>query len=103
MGVEMSGGSFGYVCFDVEDESKVFTCLDRLKDVESFLRSNGKHDAANEILNYRLTLETHQRIIMKLGHRYADLLMAAEWWASGDWGEEHLDERWNTLLEGKTK
>ena len=94
----MSGGSFDYVCFAVEDESKVLNSMEQLKDVEEFLRSKGKYDAADEILNFRLTLETHCRIIMKLGKRYSPILMAAEWWASGDWGGEEVDEQWKLLL-----
>ena len=94
----MSGGSFDYVCFKVEDPDKILSLSDTLDDVESFLRRNKKHDAADEVLNLRLTLETHARIVLKLGKRMAPLLMAAEWWDSGDWGEEHFDAEWNKLL-----
>lgn len=98
----MSGGAFDYVYHDVEDE-RIFTTAERLEAVEKFLRDEGKHDVADEVLRFRLNVETHQRILMAMGRRIAPLLEAAEWWASGDYSEGHMDTRWQEFLEGKLK
>ncbi len=95
----MSGGSFEYVCDDVTDE-RILNASPKLKAVEEYLRMYGKHDIADEVLRFRLDVETHQRILMAMGARIAPLLKAAEWWASGDWGEDDTDSTWQEFLQG---
>lgn len=91
----MSGGSFNYVCFKVETE-EIFAALPDLREMESYLRGRGKHDAADEILKFILNIETARRRLDVQGRRLQDLLQSVEWWVSGDWSEEDVD---NSLKE----
>ena len=45
----MSGGSFEYVCFKLDDEDQIFSSLKELRNMESYLRARGKQEAADEI------------------------------------------------------
>lgn len=81
----MSGGSFNYACFKVED-GEVFQAMDDVRGIEEYLRAHGKHDPADEVLKYIKEVETHQRRLEVIGKRIAPLLKAVEWTASGDTG-----------------
>jgi len=93
----MSGGSFNYVCFKLEDESQIFAALDDLRDMESYLRQRGKHEAADEIQSAILKLETAQRRALRIGKHIFDLAYATEWWASGDWDDKGIEEALNEM------
>lgn len=88
----MSGGSFNYVCYKVDDETQIFEALPELRNMETRLRSYGKHDAADEVLTFIATVETAQRRLRRLGKRIAPLLEAVEWWQSGDCGVDRVDD-----------
>lgn len=92
----MSGGSFNYVCFKMESE-EIFSALPDLRNMEEYLRARRKHGAADEILKFILAIETARRRLDVQGKRIHDILYAAEWWASGDWGEEGLDNAMEKL------
>lgn len=83
----MSGGSFNYVCFKLDNESEIFKALPDLHDMESYLRNTGKQEAADEILSAILKLETAQRRALMIGKHIKDLAYAVEWWVSGDWDD----------------
>lgn len=93
----MSGGSFNYACFKVE-ENEVFSALPDLRDLETYLRTMGKHDAADEVLLYIREVETHQRRLAILGKRIAPLLKSVEWMASGDSGPDGVDYAYRELM-----
>lgn len=93
----MSGGSFNYVCFKVED-NHVFDAIPDLRDLEGFLRRIDQHDAADEVLLYLAELETHQRRLMVLGKRIAPLLKATEWVSSGDRSLSAINESYRDLM-----
>lgn len=88
----MSGGSFEYVCFKLDDEDQIFSSLKELRNMESYLRARGKQEAADEIQQAIFKLETCQRRALNIGKHIHDLAYAVEWWASGDFGEEDVDE-----------
>jgi hypothetical protein len=69
----MSGGSFNYVCFKVE-ESSILDALDDLRDMERYLRAGNKVIAADEVYAYILTVEALQHHLFTAGRRIADLL-----------------------------
>lgn len=94
----MSGGSFNYVCFKVE-ESEILSALPDLRDLENYLRVMGKHDAADEVLIFIREVETHQRRLAVIGRRISPILKAAEWYASGDSGADGIDEAYRALME----
>ena len=85
----MSGGSFEYACFAVEEWSS-FSKLDQVREIENYLRSNGEHEAADEVYQFILFIETVQRRLDVQTKRIKDILFAAEWWASGDWGADNF-------------
>ena len=93
----MSGGSFDYVCFKVED-NHVFDAIPNLRDLENYLRRIDQHDAADEVLLYLAELETHQRRLMVLGHRIAPLLKATEWVCSSDWSLNAINDAYRDLM-----
>lgn len=93
----MSGGSFDYVCFKVED-SEVFSALTDLRRVEDYLRAINKQDAADEVLIYIREVETHQRRLAVIGKRIAPLLKATEWEASGDSDKDGIDYAYRELM-----
>lgn len=93
----MSGGSFDYVCFKVVD-SQVLSALEDVRAIENYLRTYGKHDAADEVLRYIKEVETHQRRLEVIGERIAPLLKAVEWAASGDSGIDDVDAEYFKLM-----
>ncbi len=97
----MSGGSFEYVCFKLEDETEIFNALPQLEEMVTYLHTYGKHEAADEIHRAKLQLETLQHRALVVGKYIQDLAYACEWWASGDWGEDDFDAKWKEHLEGK--
>lgn len=88
----MSGGSFNYLAF--KEPYEMFTQLDELRSMEEWLRDQNKHDAADELFRYRLELETARRRLGIMHQRLYDVMYAAEWWRSGDYGEDGLDKAW---------
>lgn len=95
----MSGGSFNYVCFKLEDNP--FEALNDLREMESYLRARNQQLAADEIQRYVLQIETAQHRLEVLGKYYLDLVYAVEWWASGDYNEDAVTAAYEKLLENK--
>lgn len=93
----MSGGSFDYVCYKVEDE-RILTALSDVRNVETYLRSISKHDAADEVLLFIKEVETHQRRLAVIGKRISFLLRAAEWTCSGDTSDTYIDNEYKELM-----
>lgn len=96
----MSGGSFDYLYLDLEDPEKILGTPHCLREMEEYLRGRGKHEIADEILRFRLDVEAHARRLMTMGGRLKDVVKAVEWWASGDWGEDQVDNVWHRFLWG---
>lgn len=94
----MSGGHFDYACFHAED-SEVFQYLSQFKAMEQWCRAYQKHDAADEVLSFILTLETAMRRVHTHGKHVSKLLEAIEWAASGD--GDHVDYAHRKLFEGE--
>lgn len=101
----MSGGRFDHLWYKVTDDEKIFATFDNLRDCEEFLRSYGQQFAADEILRYRLELETRYHQLLVMGERLEPLLYAAEWWASGDWSKDQFEQAWKEYMgdDGKEK
>ena len=96
----MSGGSFDYLYLDLEDTEKILDTPQRLREMEEYLRERKKHEIADEILRFRLDVETHVRRLMIMGRRLRHVVHAVEWWASSDWGEDQVDSVWHRFLWG---
>lgn len=92
----MSGGSFDYACFHADD-SEVFQYLDQFKAMERWLRTNERHDAADEVYAFILEVETAQRRLKKHGKRISNLLHAVEWTDSGDTNIDAVDQAYREL------
>lgn len=87
----MSGGHFDYACFMVENDEDMLKAIPYLKGMEEYCRKEGKHGAADIVMNYRLFMETHQRQMLVYGEKIAGLLRNIEWTASGDTGLDAID------------
>jgi hypothetical protein len=98
----MSGGSFDYACYKVED-NRVFDGIEEYKRMEQYLRDVGKHEAADEVYRYINIVETYQRRLAIEGKRIYDLLYSVEWTASGDTGIEAIDYAYNKLINPDEK
>lgn len=100
----MSGGSFNYLCYKVTDlqSNTLYSLLYEAKQMEARLRETCKHDAADEIQAYCLSLETAIRRLETQGKYLSDLMHAVEWWQSSDYGPERVDEAMSRLI-GKTE
>lgn len=98
----MSGGSFNYACFKVED-NQVFDAISDIRAIENYLRRIDQHDAADEVLLYLAELETHQRRLAVLGRRIAPLLQAAEWVCSSDWSLNTINDEYRKLMGLESK
>jgi len=96
----MSGGFFDYLYLDVEANDKILAAPPRLQEMEEYLRARHKHEIADEVLQFRLNIETHARRLQGMAVRMRDVLHAVEWWASCDWGEDQVDKVWHTFLWG---
>lgn len=94
----MSGSSFNYVCYKVE-EWGYLPEADQIEAIEKFLRENGKHDAADEVYKFQLYAETVQRRMRIQSERIATILHDAEWWDSGDTNEETFDKQFKAWQE----
>jgi len=93
----MSGGSFNYFCYDSVG-SGALDNLDDLRDMESYCRKLGKHEAADELYEYLLFLETVERRMAVQHKRIQNLCRAVEWEASGDIGIEGIDIAYRKLI-----
>jgi hypothetical protein len=93
----MSGGSFNYACFKVGD-SEIFKALGDIKGIERYLRSIGKQEAADEVFRFVLECEVAQRRLNIMGDKISELLRAAEWVASSDYGVEAIDRAYDEYV-----
>lgn len=94
----MSGGSFEYLCYNVDDASEVFRHTYQVKRMVEHLENIGKHDAAREVMKYNLFLSAMRSRIETYGNWIQPLLKATEWEASGDSGMEAIDRAYDELL-----
>lgn len=91
----MSGGSFDYLYRKLDDAD--YFKLDTMRQLiamENWLREQGKHEPANELLKLRLECDTQLQRLTTMSHRLEDVMRVAEWWCSGDMGEDQFDETW---------
>jgi hypothetical protein len=92
----MSGGSFNHACSKVA-AGEHFQALDDVKSIARHLREHGKHDAADVVLRYIIAVETAQRRLAVWGAAIEPLLRSVEWWASGDYSGDAVDERMKAI------
>lgn len=87
----MSGGSFDYLCFKLEDDVG-YEQLQGLHKMEEYLRGRGKHELADEFLRIILLAESHARRLQVTFQHLSSIVHDVEWWASFDIGEDDLDK-----------
>lgn len=90
----MSGGSFGYLCHaaDFDDGLKLAIKLEDLKAMRDALRSEGADDAADATAEMVSMTEDFIAKMESKGKSLSKVWKAMEWFYSGDWGKERLDE-----------
>lgn len=90
----MSGGSFGYLCMAADHDGglKLATKLEDLKAMRDALLSEGANDAAEETAEMISMTEDFIARMESKGDSLSKVWKAMEWFYSGDWGKERLDE-----------
>jgi uncharacterized protein Usg len=102
----MSGGSYDYLEFKLEDNAYGGNAMELLAkmvhdltDSQSYI---SKYDAAPEVgaqLNaMRAQLRTLSGMAYAIVEKHAPLIHAVEWTVSSDWGKESIREAWNAFL-----
>jgi len=87
----MSGGSFNYLChMDIGEEW--FTRYDDLGDMIIYLEENHCPELAQKIRNFKNELNNCERRITESFSKITDDLRTIEWVASGDYGNDVLQE-----------
>lgn len=81
----MSGGSFNYLCYKVNDGDLPESTIEEMA---KWLRLKGKISAADKTERVLFHLKQARCVAEEL----ESVWHAAEWWCSGDYGEDQLDE-----------
>lgn len=93
----MSGGSFNYICFNLEAE-RIFLKIHDLEDMlESIKDDKELEDVANELSLYLQYLYRQKLQIDGNAKRFEDLVQAIEWWKSGDRRKENVLFEWDKI------
>lgn len=88
----MSGGSFRYLYSSLQDNP--FDHYGDLEKMIDWLREKGKIEAADRLQRlYNLLLESQNKIEKEISS-LSPVMYKAEWWCSGDSGEEQFDKAW---------
>lgn len=96
----MSGGAFNYFVY-AKERGGILDRIGDLRDMEQYCRSIGKHDAADELYQYLLFLETVMRRMTIQHNRLSFLLRQVEWNASGDVNADAIDVAYEELIKDK--
>lgn len=91
----MSGGSFDYLCFRIDDYPLEWTTLETLKGMAEWLLENEQHGAAKELeeLHSFLTGILSQ-INSRLTPSLLEMIKGAEWWCSNDISRTDFEAVW---------
>ena len=87
----MSGGSYNYMYFKVEDDPLNVDQRD-LETMAERLAEMGYHDAARETYECLLDIRATRARFEARAKRMADVWHAVEWFDSGDYGREQVTE-----------
>jgi len=105
----MSGGSFDYLCHEIEWgkwHEGVWFVITRLDDMLMTLKSpsdsefysrNGLEDVIELLEDRRNKLIALDELVKK--ETFLELLKSIEWWFSGDWGKENVLEAMELIKE----
>lgn len=98
----MSGGSFNHAYHKAKDTAEIFQAMAEYRDIEAYLRWEGRDAAADEVLKFVQACEAAQQQLAVMGARIAPILRAAERTCSFDCGIESVDEAY-AALDATTK
>lgn len=94
----MSGGSFDYVCYDMEDPEWAYRAKLKLEAMKTHCET--RHPEAVPYIDDMLQfIHAFNEEYLKKGSRIADLLKSIEWYQSGDWGSEAVEDALKTLKQ----
>lgn len=83
---KMSGGSINYLCY--AEWPEIIGRTEDMETVESILQDMGYKDVAMDVrrlIEYCLSAENRVGVLFE---QLKDVFHAAEWWKSGDYGDE---------------
>lgn len=93
----MNHGVYGGVWFKVQDRDNLFSSVESLRDMAEWLGRIGKPAAAKVVTEYADDIVEAGERLEKTGWELKNLLKAAEFVASSDWGPEEIDEAFYRL------
>lgn len=82
----MSGGSFDYVCYDMDDPEYAYRSQRKLLEMREYCEGLFP-DAIPHIDDMLQFINAFQEAYLEKGARIKDLLQAIEWERSSDWSE----------------
>lgn len=97
----MSGGSFDYVCFDMEDAEWSQRSKLKLIEMRDYCREYFP-DAVPHIEDMLQFILAFDEQYLTKGKRIHDLLKSIEWYASSDWGPDAVQDALNKLKSQET-
>lgn len=89
---------FDWLCFKEPGEMLLDKNITALGEMESWLRAQGKHDAADELYAYKVDLEAQARRLGIKHQRLEKLMLEAEQWYTGDHGEDAFEDAWSEMI-----
>ena len=92
----MSGGSFGYLYFKIEDAPLDEGSLEMLGKMAAWLAEQGQAPAAQELTRVHEQLSALRKLALATVRvrGFLNLLEAAEWWCSGDIDQKDFEDVW---------
>jgi hypothetical protein len=89
----MSGGSYNYLCYTVEQDFLRYGVISELKRMADRLTGLGyAPEAAERTKRLVQTLEFCLAEACQAKNELEDVWKAVEWWDSADWGEDDVKE-----------
>jgi hypothetical protein len=84
----MSGGSYDYLCDKFRWGDPFGSISDYLEDMAERCETLGKPEAAQHLRGLAFEMTR----VAREGSKLSGLMQAVEWYVSGDWGPETIDE-----------
>lgn len=93
----MSGGSFDYLYFEIEERFFDYFVLENLENMAAWLGEveQNQPEAAKELVElHQFLVKTRDEINKRLSRKLLDVIKEAEWWCSHDTGQDSFEAVW---------
>ena len=100
----VSGGSFDYLYYKIEDSPLDFGAREDLRRMAEYLTEEGHPEAAKELSDlFDYLKQTEKEIQKHLPQSLLDVMKAVEWWCSSDISEEIFVKEWEAYKSQKAR